>query len=168
MNDFDLIEDHFASHARQLMDDPSARLGALRNCSFFASMPDERLQRLAGMAQIKTFRSDVSITSQDDEMKAFYVILYGAAEAFRNGKAVGTIDTGDCFGEAIFFAGGTVTTSATVIADDKIIAAEFSKAAVEELQADPEAMLSMNEALLLALFKKLKAANQKIERLMLG
>lgn len=119
------------------------------------------------MAQIKTFRSDVSITSQDDEMKALYVILYGSAEAHRNGKLVGTIATGDCFGEGIFFADGTIAASAKVIADDKLIAAQFSKAQVDEMQGAGEAMASMNKALLRALFKKLKAANHKIEGLML-
>jgi signal-transduction protein with cAMP-binding, CBS, and nucleotidyltransferase domain len=167
MDDFDTIEDHFASHARLLMEDASARFGALRKCSFFQPVPDEWLQRISQRAQIKTFRSDVCITSQDDDMKAFYVILYGAAEAFRNGKRVGTIENGDCFGEGIFFTDGTITTSATVIADDKIIAAEFSKSMVEEMQSDAHAMVNMNKALLLALFKKLKAANQKIERQML-
>jgi CRP-like cAMP-binding protein len=167
MDEFDTIDDHFASYAKLLMEDPSARLGALRNCSFFQPVPDDWLQRLSKMAQVKTFGSDVSITSQDDEMRAFYVILYGSAEAFRNGKVVGTIETGDCFGEGIFFADGTITTSATVIADDKIIAAEFSKPVVEQMHSDPDAMVSMNKALMLALFKKLKAANQKIERLML-
>ena len=167
MDEFDNIDHHFASHARQLTQDPSARFAALRNCSFFEPVPDDWLQRMSEMAQVKTFAPDVSITSQDDEMKAFYVILYGSAEAFRNGKLVGTIETGDCFGEGIFFADGTITTSATVIADDKLIAAEFSKTMVEAMHADPRAMVSMNKALLLALFKKLKAANQKIERLML-
>ena len=167
MNEFDAIDDHFASHARLLTDDPSARLSALRSCSFFQPVPDEWLQRISGMAQIRTFHSDVRITSQDDGMKAFYVILYGTAEAYRNGKVVGTIETGDCFGEGIFFTDGTLTTSATVIADDKIIAAEFSKTVIEALQSDPHMMVSMDKALLLALFKKLKGANQKIERLML-
>jgi CRP-like cAMP-binding protein len=167
MDVFDTIDDHFASHARQLMEDPSARLAALRNCSFFQPVPDEWLQRISMMAQVKTFHSEVSITSQEEAMEAFYVILYGEAEAFRNGKLVGTIETGDCFGEAIFFSDGTITTSATVIADDKIIAAEFSKTAIEALRSDPHAMVSMDKALLLALFKKLKGANQKIERLML-
>jgi len=168
MDEFDNIEDHFAAYARQLADDPSARYGALRNCSFFDPVSDDWLQRMSEMAQVKTFHSDVCVTTQDEEMKAFYVILYGSAEAFRNGKQVGTIATGDCFGEGIFFADGNITTSATVIADDKFIAAEFSKAVVEEMQRDPRAMVSMNKALLLALFKKLKAANEKIERLMLG
>jgi CRP-like cAMP-binding protein len=167
MDEFDAIDDHFASYAKQLMEDASARFGALRQCSFFEPVPDEWLQRMSQMAQIRTFRSDVCITSQDDEMKAFYVILYGAAEAYRNGKVVGTIETGDCFGEGIFFTDGTITTSATVIADDKIIVAEFSKAVIEALRADAHAMVSMDKALLLALFKKLNGANQKIARLML-
>ncbi|MDB5873767.1 MAG: putative transcriptional regulator, Crp/Fnr family [Ramlibacter sp.] len=167
MDEFDNIDAHFARYARQLTEDPRARFEALRKCSFFGPMPDDWLQRMSEMAQIKTFRSDVSVTSQDGEMKAFYVILYGSAEAYRNGKVVGTIETGDCFGEGIFFADGTITTSATVIADDKFIAAEFSKAVVQEMHSDAHAMVSMNKALLLALFKKLNAANKKIERLML-
>ena len=167
MDDFDTIDDRFASHARLLTEDPSARLKALRNCSFFQPVPDEWLQRFSEMAQIRTFEPDACITSQDEGMLAFYVILYGAAEAFRNGKLVGAIETGDCFGEGIFFTDGNVTTSATVIADDKIIAAEFSKTVIEALHSDPRAMVSMDKALLLALFKKLKGANQKIERLML-
>ncbi len=167
MDEFDAIEDHFARHARLLKDDAAARLGALRSCTFFQPVPDEWLQRISDMAQIRTFHSDVSITTQDDGMKAFYVILYGAADAYRNGKVVGTIETGDCFGEGIFFTDGTLTTSATVIADDKIIVAEFSQPVIQALQADPQVMVSLDKALLLALFKKLKGANQKIERLML-
>lgn len=168
MDEFDTIDDQFARYARQLLEDPSARLGALRSCSFFQPVPDEWLQRMSEMAQIRTFHPDVSITSQDEDMKAFYVILYGAADAYRNGKVVGAIATGDCFGEGIFFTDGTITTSATVIADDKIIVAEFSKTAIEALQSDAHAMVYMNKALLLALFRKLKGANQKIERLMLA
>jgi CRP-like cAMP-binding protein len=167
MDVFDTIDDRFESHARQLLEDGSARLAALRGCSFFQPVPDEWLLRIAEMAQIRTFHSDVCITSQDDDMKAFYVILYGEAEAFHNGKLVGTIESGDCFGEGIFFADGSITTSATVIADDKIIVAEFSQTAIDALRADPHAMVSMDKALLMALFKKLKRANEKIERLML-
>jgi hypothetical protein len=67
----------------------------------------------------------------------------------------------------VFFADGKVSSSATVIADYKIIAAEFNKAAVDSLQADAEAMKCMDKALLLALFKKLQGANRKIEKLLL-
>jgi CRP-like cAMP-binding protein len=130
-------------------------------------VPDEWLKQISDMAQIRTFYPDVCLTSQDDETKAFYVILRGTAEAYRNGKLIGTIDTGECIGEGVFFADGKVSSSATVIADYKIIAAEFNKAAVDSLQADAEAMKCMDKALLLALFKKLQGANRKIEKLLL-
>lgn len=167
MDDFEAIDDHFARYAKLLAEDPSARFDALRRSTFFQPVADDWLRHLSEMARVRTFHSDVSITTQDDDMQAFYVILYGAADAYRNGKVVGTIETGDCFGEGIFFRDGMMA-SATVIADDKIVAAEFGKDVIEQLRSDPNLMVSMDKALLLALFKKLMGANQKIERLMLG
>ena len=167
MDEFDAIDDSFASYAALLAAHPDARFEALRGCSFFSPVPDDGLKRIAEMVGIQTYSSEVCLTSQDDETNTFYVILRGSAEAYRNGKLVGKIETGECFGEGIFFADGAVTTSATVIADYKIIAATFSKSVVEILQADAEIMISLDKALLLALFKKLKGANLKIEALLL-
>lgn len=167
MDEFDAIEASFAAYAELLVGDPATRFEALRGCSFFNPVPDESLQRICALVEIKTFGSDVCLTEQDDEAKAFHVILRGSAEAYRNGKLVGTIETGECFGEGMFFTGGGATASATVIADYKIIAATFSKAVVESLQADAGVMAGLNQALLLALFKKLNGANKKIEALLL-
>jgi CRP-like cAMP-binding protein len=168
MDEFKAIDDNFESFAKLLIEDPAVRYKTLRSCSFFNPVPDEWLSRISDMAQIRTFYSDVCLTSQEDETKAFYVILLGTAEAFRNGKLVGTINTGECIGEGVFFADGSISSSATVIADYKIIAAEFNKAAVDSLQADANAMIFMDKALLLALFKKLQGANRKIEKLLLA
>ena len=167
MDEFAAIDDNFSSFAKLLVEDSAVRFKALRSCSFFDPVPDEWLMHISDMAQIQTFHSDVRLTSQDDETKAFYVILRGTAEAYRNGKLVGTIDTGECIGEGVFFADGNFSSSATVVADYKIIAAEFNKAAIDSLQADAEAMTCMDKALLLALFKKLQGANRKIEQLLL-
>ena len=167
MDEFEAIEDNFSSFAKLLVEDSAARFKALRSCSFFDPVPDEWLVRLSDRANIQIFHSDVCLTSQDDETKAFYVILFGTAEAYRNGKLVGTIDTGECIGEGIFFPNGNISSSATVIADYKIIAAEFNRAVIDSLRADAEAMACIDKALLLALFKKLQGANRKIEKLLL-
>ena len=152
MNEFEVIEDSFANFAKLLVEDSTVRFETLRNCSFFDPVPDEWLMRLSDMAQIRTFCSDVCLTTQDDETKAFYVILRGTAEAYRNGKLVGTIGTGECIGEGVFFSNGNISSSATVIADYRIIAAEFDKTAIDRLQADAEAMTCIDKALLMALF----------------
>jgi hypothetical protein len=54
-----------------------------------------------------------------------------------------------------------------VIADYKIIAAEFNKATVDILQSDVKAMACMEKAWLSGLFKKLQGANRKIEKMLL-
>lgn len=167
MNEFDAIEDRFETYARQLVGDPAVRYEALRGCAFFAPVADAGLQRISGMVDIQVFSSDVCLTTQDDETQAFYVILSGLAEVFHNGKRIGEVGTGECIGEGIFFAGEGNATSATVIADFKIIAATFSKATVASLQADAEIRASMDKALLLSLYRKLKGANRRIEELML-
>lgn len=167
MDDFDAIEDRLAVYAKKLVEDPAARFEAMRGCSFFGPVADQGLRRIAGMVDIQIFSSDVCLTTQDDETQAFYVILSGAAEVFRNGRRIGVIGTGECVGEGIFFADGGNATSATVIADYKIIAATFSKEIVERLQADAEIKVSMDKALLLSLYSKLKGANRKIEELLL-
>lgn len=166
MDEFEAIEDNFASFAKHLAEDAEVRFSVLRSCSFFDPVPNEWLTHISDMAKIRTFYSDVSLTTEEDEMKAFYVILLGTAEAYRNDKLVGTIGTGDCIGEGVFFANENMSSSATVIADYKIIAAEFDKAAVDILKADAEAKAYMDKALLLALFKKLQGANRKIEELL--
>ena len=167
MDEFEAIEDRFSAFAKLLIEDAAERFKSLRGCSFFDPIPDEWLVRIADMANIRIFHSDVCLTSQDEETKAFYVILFGTAEAYCNGKLVGTIETGECIGEGIFFSDGNIASSATVIADYKIIAAEFSREAIDRLRADADAMACIDKALLRALFNKLQGANRKIERLLL-
>lgn len=167
MNEFDAIEERMDAYASKLVADPEARYEALRGCSFFTPVADQGLRQMAGMVDIQVFNSDVCLTTQDDESQAFYVILYGMAEVFRNGRRIGEIGTGECIGEAIFFADAGNATSATVIAEYRIIAAVFSKEAVARLQADAGIRESMDRALLLSLYGKLKGANKKIEELLL-
>jgi hypothetical protein len=83
---------------------------------------------------------------------------------YYNRKVVGTIRSGECIGEGMFFANENLSRSATVIADGQLIAAEIKKAGVDLLGSESKAYL--DKALLLALFKKLQGANRKIEELL--
>lgn len=166
MDEFDAIEDRFASFAKHLAEDPTFRFNELRKCSFFDPVPNEWLMHISDLAKIRTFSSDDCLTSEGDDMNTFYVILLGTANAYRNNKIVGTIGTGECIGEGVFFANESFSRSATVFADYKIIAAEFDKTGIDSLQADAKAKSYMDKALLLALFKKLQGANRKLEELL--
>lgn len=159
------IAEGLAAYAQQLRSDEAARFRALRECSFFAPVPDDSLRRIAAQADISIFHSDLCLTTQDEETQRFYVILRGSADAYRNGKRAGAIDSGECIGEAIFFAEGAPLSSATVVADYRIIAATLDREAVAALREDAALMVALDKALLLALFRKLQNANRRIEEL---
>ncbi len=164
MNELDAIQASLASFTKRLDEVSSDRFNELRKCSFFDPIPSECLTPISEQAEIKTFSAGDCITSEGDDMNAFYVILFGTATVYYSKKIVGTIRSGECIGEGMFFANENISRSATVIADNQVIAAELRKAGIDSLHGDSKAYL--DKALLLALFKKLQGTNRKIEELL--
>jgi CRP-like cAMP-binding protein len=163
----DAIQASLASFTRRFEEASSHCFDELRKCSFFDPVPSEWLIPISKHADIRTFSAGDCLTSEgDSNMNAFYVLLYGSATVYCNNKVMGKILSGECVGEGIFFSNGNISRSATVIADGQIIAAEFKKDGIDHLCNDAEAMVYMDKALLLALFKKLQGANRRIEELL--
>lgn len=164
MNELDAIQASLASFTKRLDEVSADSFNELRKCSFFDPIPSEWLTPIAEHADIRTFSAGDCLTSEGDDMDAFYVILFGTATVYYSRKVVGTIRSGECIGEGMFFANEILSRSATVIADGQVIAAEIKKTGIDRLQGDAKAY--MDKALLLALFKKLQGANRKIEELL--
>jgi CRP-like cAMP-binding protein len=164
MNDLDAIQASLASFTKRLDEVSTDRFNELRKCSFFDPIPSEWLKPISEHAQIRTFAAGDRITSEGEDMNAFYVVLFGTSTVYFNNKVVGTIRSGECIGEGMFFANENISRSATVVADVQVIAAEIKKVGIDLLRGDPKSYL--DKALLLALFKKLQGANRKIEELL--
>lgn len=164
MNELDAIQASLASFTKRLDEVSNDRFNELRKCSFFDLIPSELLPPISEQAQIRTFVAGDCITSEGDDMDVFYVVLFGTATVYYNRKVVGTIRSGECIGEGMFFANENLSRSATVIADGQVIAAEIGKDGIDRLPANAKAYL--DKALLLALFRKLQGANRKIEELL--
>lgn len=164
MDEIDVIQASLASFTQRYDEALSNQFNELRKCSFFDPIPSEWLSPIAQQAEIKTFARGATLTTEGDNMTSFYVILFGSATAFYKGKPVGIIRSGECLGEGVFFTNETLQRSATVIANDQLVVAELKNNALDHIQGDARA--HMNKALLLALFKKLQAANRKIEELL--
>jgi len=164
MNELDAIQASLASFTKRLDEVSTDRFNELRKCSFFDPIPSDWLRPISDQADIRTFAAGSRITTEGEDMNAFYVILFGTATVYYNKKIVGTIRSGECIGEGMFFANENLLRSATVITDNQVIAAEIKKPGIEKLQS--ESIGYMDKALLLALFKKLQSANRKIEELM--
>ncbi len=164
MSELDAVQASLVSYTKRLDEAYADRFNELRKCSFFDPIPSEWLAPITEQADIRTFSEGDCLTSEGDNMDVFYVILFGTATVYSNKKIVGTIRSGECMGEGLFFANENLSRSATVIADGQVIAAEIRKAGVERLSGEAKSYL--DKALLFALFKKLQGANRKIQELM--
>jgi CRP-like cAMP-binding protein len=164
MNELDAVQASLASFTKRLDEVSADRFHGLRKCSFFDPVPSEWLKPISEQTEIRTFSAGDRLTEEGDDMDAFYVILFGTATVFYSKKVVGTIRSGECIGEGMFFANENISRSATVVADGQLIAAEIRQAGIDRLHGDAKAY--MDKALLLALFKKLQGANRKIEELL--
>ncbi|MEQ1532354.1 MAG: cyclic nucleotide-binding domain-containing protein [Sideroxydans sp.] len=164
MNDFDAIQASLSNFTKRLDEAVHDRENELRKCSFFDPIPSECLDSIAIHADIITFNKGDKLTVEGEDMDSFFVILFGSVTAYYKEKMVGSIRSGECIGEGVFFATETLERSATVIADNQVVAAEIKKTGLDHIP--PDARAYMDKALLLALFKKLQGANRKIEDLL--
>lgn len=164
MDELDAIQTSLASFTQRLGEVAQNQFSEIRKCSFFDPIPSAVLQSIAGLTSIRTFKPGEKITSEGDEINAFYVILFGRALVQVREKEVAVLHSGECLGEAAFFAAEVTSRSATVIAEGEVIAAELKKSDIKSMS--PEDMNYMDKALMNALFRKLQHANRKIEDLL--
>ena len=162
----DAIQASLTNFTRQFEEVSSDQFNEMRKCSFFDPVPSDCLAKIAMESELKTLGPGESITREGDPMKAFHVLMYGTATAYVDNMEVGTIHSGECIGEGAFFSDEGMARSATVITDSDAIVLEMRQSAVDRMEG--EVKTYMDKALLLALFRKLQAANKKIENLLQG
>ncbi len=164
MNEIDDIETSLAIFIKQL-EDSKKRFLELRKCSFFDPIPNEYLESISRLVRICSFSAGEKLTREKNPPDTFYVVLLGTTTAYCNQKKVGSIVSGECIGEGAFFNNDKMSRSATIIADEHVVAAELNKTGIEILRSDGKLRDYMDKALLIALFKKLQDANQRIQTL---
>jgi CRP-like cAMP-binding protein len=160
----DAIQASLASFMQRLEEVSSDQFNEMRKCSFFDPIPSGCLAQIAKESEVRTLAAGERITTEGDTMDAFYVLMYGTASVYFHNKVVGVIHSGECIGEGTFFGNETFRRSATVITDGEAIVVEIRKTVVDKMEGEVKSY--MDKALLLALFRKLQAANKKIEELL--
>lgn len=162
MNEIDKINDDIlsslSSFTQRIGDVSSDQFSRMRECSFFDPIPSEYLSEIVTHSRIVSFSAGAKIVTEQDVIRPFYVLIFGAATVYSNRKEVGRILSGECLGESAFFTKETPTRSAAVIADGEVIAVEMNQLDIEAI-SDATRMF-LDKALLLALFKKLQTANK--------
>jgi len=160
----DAIQASLASFTQRIEEVSSDQFNEMRKCSFFDPVPSNCLAEIAKESEVKTLTAGQRITTEGDTMDSFHVLMYGSATAYVHNKVVGIIRSGECIGEGTFFGIENLKRSATVITDGEVIVVEIKKSVVGRMEGEVRSY--MDKALLLALYKKLQAANKKIEELL--
>ena len=160
----DAIQASLANFTKRIEEVSSHQSSEMRKCSFFDPIPSGCLAQIASVSEVNTYAAGTKIITEGDLMDSFHVLMYGSATAYFRNQIVGVIRSGECMGEGTFFGNESFKRSATVIADGEVIVAEIRKSVVDTMEG--EVRTYMDKALLVALFKKLQAANKKIGQLM--
>lgn len=162
MNEIDKIDSDIANSlttfTKSVGEATQDRFEKMRGCSFFNPIPREYLAELASLFRVVHFSAKDKITTEQDVIRPFYVLIFGSATAYFDHRIVGHILSGECLGESAFFTNEVPARSAAVIADNDVIALEMSPMNIGMI-SDATRMF-LDKALLLALFKKLQAANK--------
>ncbi len=164
MDDLDKINDDILSSldnfTKQVDAASNERFQKIRECSFFDPVPSEYLAEIADHSHLVKFGDKEKIMTEHDMIRPFYVLIYGAANAYFDHKKVGHILSGECLGESAFFTKEAPARSAAVLADGEVLALEMGPMDIEAISVSTRMFL--DKALLLALFKKLQTANKHI------
>jgi CRP-like cAMP-binding protein len=90
----------------------------------------------------------------------FYVVVAGTCAVERNGKAVGQIGTGECFGESTYLPGAR--RAATVRAQGNVTLLRVGATLLE--QASANCQLRFNRVFLRSLIERLQSSEQATAR----
>lgn len=115
--------------------DPLDRcLAALSRCALFAGLHEPALVTLARESHPLAFAPGEAVVREGDASRALYVVAAGEASVWRGGQVVGSVGTGEVFGEMAFLSGES--RSATVRAAGHLEVVEVDSAALRVLLAE--------------------------------
>lgn len=130
---------------------PATVFESLKNVYYFSQLPDESLQSLADNMNVKAFRKNVPIISEDDESTSLYILLSGKVRVYlsnEEGKEVTLCfeGPGQYFGELAILDDGP--RSASVVAVEHCSCAVISKTIFMEWLSDhPDAQKAIIKGL---------------------
>lgn len=74
----------------------------LRYLAFFKEFSDEQITEVVNASEWKEFNKGEVIVTEGEPETAFYIVAKGGVEVVKNGRIVGLMKQGDCFGEIAF------------------------------------------------------------------
>ena len=131
------------------------QLALLRQLSFFHDFSQTEIRELQRASEWREYGAGDEIVREGEIDDRFYVIARGRVTVERNGKAVGYLAAGDCFGETSYVS--DVKRTATIRAEDEVAILSVSATLLE--QVSTACQLRFNQVFLRSLIQRLQSAN---------
>jgi CRP-like cAMP-binding protein len=129
----------------------------LREVPMFQACSEEELSAVAYLAAPRAFDEGAAVVREGETGDEFFVLMTGTATVRRQGREVGTLASGDYFGELALF--DPAPRNATVTADAPISVAVLER---DRFQTALDAVPAMRDALLHGMARRLHEVDAQV------
>jgi serine/threonine protein kinase len=132
--------------------DRQEQFGVLRRLKFFHEFSHAEIWEVLRASNWQDYRVGEEIVKEGEMDDRFYIIVSGHCSVERHSNAVGSLDTGNCFGEASYVQGAKRT--ATIRAGSDVTVLKVSSTLLEQVSASCQ--LRFNRVFLRNLINRLQ------------
>jgi serine/threonine-protein kinase len=143
---------HQKLRARTPHIDQNEQLAMVRKLKFFHDFSPAEIAEVLKASSWQNFNPGDEIVREGDMDDRFYIVVAGTCAVERHGRAMGKLDTGDCFGESSYLPGAR--RSATVRATSSVTLLKVGATLLE--QASASCQLRFNRVFLRGLIERLQ------------
>lgn len=136
--------------------DEKERFAILRRLNFFHDFSYSQIRELLKESHWQDYQPGEDIVREGEMDERFYVIVSGNCIVESNGQVVGTMQTGNCFGESSYVSGTKRT--ATIKSSDIVTVLSVSATILEQLST--ECQLRFVKVFLSSLIRRLQGAEE--------
>jgi eukaryotic-like serine/threonine-protein kinase len=147
---------HQKLRARTGQMEQTEQTALLRKLKFFHEFSQAEIGEVQKASILANCSSGEEIIREGDMDDRFYVVVAGNCAVERNGRVIGQIATGDCFGESSYVPGAR--RAATVRAQGTVTVLKVAATLLE--QASPSCQLRFNRVFLRGLIERLQNPEQ--------
>jgi eukaryotic-like serine/threonine-protein kinase len=139
--------------------DQTEQMALLRRLKFFHDFSQTEISEVLKASAWQDYAANEEIVREGDMDDRFYVVVAGDCVVVRNGRTVGHLGTGDCFGESSYVPGAR--RSASVSTAGTVTLLKVGATLLE--QASASCQLRFNRVFLRSLIERLQKSEQATE-----
>jgi serine/threonine protein kinase len=153
----ELTRVHQKLRERNARIDRQEQFGVLRRLKFFHDFSHAEIWEVLRASSWQDYVDGEEIVKEGEMDDRFYIIVSGNCAVERHGNRVGSLETGDCFGEASYVPGAKRT--ATIKAAGSVTLLKVSSTLLEQVSASCQ--LRFNRVFLRSLIGRLQSAEAR-------